>query len=108
MRRGLRTNYLMLFPQDEIAEKQKGDRRGRSDDLVKKRNESLIDRHFFFVKHKGYNYPKCLDELEKEYFISQYTIALIIQQNNDQLKQLQAQKPAVSYFKKKYAHLNWH
>ena len=69
MLRGHRT-YLSLFQPDTpvIVIDAAPEKRGRSEALVKKRNELLLHRHYFYFKIKRVQYQVGLQALETEFF----------------------------------------
>ncbi|NOS92463.1 MAG: hypothetical protein HOP30_11110 [Cyclobacteriaceae bacterium] len=91
--------------------------KGRSKELVDKRNECLIHRYWYYGnfpvkldnKVEGkLSYPSILNILQEEFFInSEHTIPQIIDECYDQLTELRAHKPGKDYFRKKYPHLVW-
>ena len=108
MLRGHRT-YLSLFQSESPAEVLAvPEKRGRSEALVKKRNELLLHRHYFKYKIKRLQYQDGLDQLEDEFFITERTIIDIVQSDCSVLKNLKAiNPPDAKYFKRKYPFMNW-
>lgn len=82
-------------------------RRGRSEELIAARNEALVDRYYFYGKFTDKRYDAILEDLEKEFFIAQFTIQERINENFAKLSELKAHAPTKDYFKKKYPHLVW-
>jgi hypothetical protein len=82
-------------------------RKGRSPELISKRNECLVSRYYFLGKFTDNRYNKILDTLEDEFFISTVTIPEIITENYELLVELKQKQPNRDYFKKKWPHLVW-
>ena len=82
-------------------------RRGRSEDLIDKRNAALIDRYFFYGFYEKLRYDVILEKLSNEFFIAPFTIQERITDCYEQLDELRLKKPSKDYFKKKYPHLVW-
>ncbi len=107
MLRGHRT-YLSLFQNDSPAEVLAvPEKRGRSEQLIIKRNELLIHRHYFYYKIKGLQYHIGLQALESEFFLTERTIVDIVQNNHGIIKELRNLAPEIHYFKKKYPFMAW-
>lgn len=104
--RGHRT-YLNLFDEPDHPVLQKAERRGRSEQFHTRRNELLIHRYYYLVKIQGRQYQATLEQLEQELFIAQATIINNVSEERTLLKALNAQKPDVSFFKKKYPWIVW-
>lgn len=82
---------------------------GRSEDLVRKRNERLCARLYWYRLKAKYNYDDILVELQREFDISAVTISKIIQGDEwqDELIRLRQQKPGIDYFRHKYPFMRW-
>lgn len=91
--------------------------KGRSKELIAKRNECLIHRYWYYgnfpvkldSKIEGkLSYPTILNILQEEFFInSEFTIPQVIDECYDMLIALRNQKPTKEFFKKKWPHLVW-
>jgi hypothetical protein len=106
MLRGHRTAYLSLFDEPETRAIPTPERRGRSEELINKRNELILHRHYYYIKIMSRQYGVTLKALEEEFFLSQRTITDIFQQSV-LLKELNQMKPGVKYFKEKYPFMVW-
>lgn len=110
MLRGNRSIYnSLLFPEETLSATLAAppERKGRSEELINRRNELLICRYYYYVKMKGRQYEPALSALETELFISQRTIIDTVQRNAELLKQLFTTRPEISYFRTKYPWLTW-
>jgi len=82
-------------------------RKGRSEELIKERNECLVDRYYFYGSSTDKRYEAIMNDLKKEFFIETYTIQEILSENVDKLSELKKQQPQKNYFKDKWPHLVW-
>lgn len=100
------TLFDNIIFEEVIAPKE---RKGRNNSLHIKRNECLMDRYFYYAKIIGLNYPKTLEELEKEFWLCMSTIPQIMEKPDNQLylRRLKMQQPAKSFFVKKWPHFSW-
>lgn len=105
MLRGHRSVYLSLLTEDTTVKPREG--RGRSETLIKKRNEYLVCRYFYYAKVRRLQYFDALELLEQDVFICQRTIQNILQDNNDILKELSKLKPKIKYFKERFPNSVW-
>jgi hypothetical protein len=63
--------------------------KGRSKELIQKRNKKIINRYFYFTEKKRMRFDDVLRILsEEEFFISEQRIELIIRENNEYLNEL--------------------
>lgn len=108
MQLGKRTVYTSLFPQEVTAPPDETpDRKGRSEDLLLKRNLLLVSRYYYFVKLRGFQYHTTLKQLEKELFLTQRTITNILMGERAFLNELKKHNTDVPVFKKKYPFMLW-
>ena len=108
MARGDRSIFKNLFTDDNnIVKSDSKTRRGRSDELVKKRNELLIHRYYYYSKIELKQYENVLSELEKEFFLAPITIVKIVHTNIEMLKNINKSKPQKSYFKGLFPFVVW-
>lgn len=82
-------------------------RQGRSEELIKERNECLVSRYYYYGKFTDKRYEAIMNELKKEFFIETTTIEERIQENFEKLAELKKQQPQKNYFKDKWPHLVW-
>ena len=108
MQRGSRSIFQNLFNDDVATDTiALPERKGRSEELVQKRNELLVCRHYYYTRIIELQYHRCLQKLEAEFFLSQRTIIDIINNQSRLLKSINAQKPQAKYFKEKYPFIVW-
>ena len=107
--RGERSSFLSLFDNDKIVDSSLAipERRGRSEELIKERNELLVCRHYYYTRIRELQYKRTLEKLEREVFLSQTTIINIVSANNKLLRAINADKPNVKYFRDKFPFMVW-
>ncbi len=107
--RGERSSFLSLFENDKPADSSIAipERKGRSEELIKDRNELIVCRHYYYTRIKELQYHRTLERLEKEVFLSKITIINIVAANNKLLKAINADKPGVKYFREKFPFMVW-
>lgn len=98
---------MNLFDEPDQPLIKSAERRGRSEHFHNLRNELLIHRYYYLVKIQGRQYQATLEQLERELFIAQATIINNVSEERTLLRELNAQKPDISYFKKKYPWIVW-
>ena len=82
-------------------------RKGRNNSLVKKRNECLANRYFYYATFKGMCYEETIRQLVGEFFLSPSTIANLVLENSDLLQSLKKKEPSLYYFQTRWPHLKW-
>jgi hypothetical protein len=82
-------------------------RQGRSEELIKERNECLVSRYYYYGKFTDKRYDAIMNDLKKEFFIETMTIQERIQENFEILAELKKQQPSKNHFKDKWPHLVW-
>jgi hypothetical protein len=98
----------ILFDYDNESLAAKAEK-GRSKDLIAKRNELLVDRYFFYLKNFHYRYDHIIDLLSDEFFLSEVTIPKILSLSDNllYLRRLKKEPPPLKSFKEKWPHLQW-
>lgn len=105
--RGQRT-FQSLFPITDIATMTEPLRRGRSADLIDKRNEFLIDRYCYYrLYHTDLNYEAVLRIMLDQVFIAEFTQAKLVVEYASEIKQLMNQQPSLGYFRSKWPEHKW-
>lgn len=106
--RGSRSLFSNLFQEETSALLVSApEKKGRSEVLVNKRNELLVCRYYYHIKIMGKQYVPTLKILEEEIFLTQRTITDALQKQQPLLKEMQATKPDVKYFRNKYPWMVW-
>lgn len=103
--RGTLTLFANLLP--EQAPAQPGKHKGRSAELIDKRNECLINRYVYYLKYSELRYSSILQRLSTEFFLSTVTIPDILADNADKVKELNKETPPKNSLSKLWPHLQW-
>jgi hypothetical protein len=110
--RGINTLFNDLFLEEPstvcVAEKKQ---KGRSPDLISRRNECMLDRYFFYLIRRP-NYVVLLETISNEFFLSMVTIPDIVDENYDYITDLRKQfadnpEKVKKVFAGKWPHLVW-
>lgn len=105
--RGERSIFLSLFNDNVKQITTAPERKGRSEDLLNKRNELLVCRHYYYTRIMELQYQRTLEKLENELYLSQRTIIDIINNNHKLLSSINSQKPAAKYFRTRFPFMVW-
>ncbi len=81
--------------------------KGRNNALLRKRNECLSARFYYYgqVKHKCFE--DTVRSLVNEFYLSPNTVCNIIREHAAYVQHLKQQAPTTSYFQNRWAHLRW-
>ena len=102
--RGSNTLFNDIFTETPVAKPVKG----RSADLIEKRNDLVIHRYVFLCEIKPrLSYEQVITMLSDELFLSIVTIPEIISDNRGKIQVLRKQVPTRNYYSKKYPHIVW-
>src|SRR5690606_10612245 len=71
------------------------------------RNNLLAHRFYYYDAIKGLKSERCLEELEKEFFLSQRRLIDLIYEIGDLITEVRQQRPSVRELEKMYPWLNW-
>jgi hypothetical protein len=82
---------------------------GRSRELISRRDERLVYRHYYYLRICKKRYDEIITLLSVEFDLSGYTIVERLQlENNFQLlKQITAQQPSLAALRKLYPWMVW-
>lgn len=105
MQRGSKSLFVELFENDTPARNPEG--RGRSEQLIERRNELLICRYYYYMAIHNKRYDWTLQTLEGELFLSQRRIIDVMEQERAQLTKLRKEHPDTGYFKRKFPFFSW-
>jgi len=81
-------------------------KKGRSADLIARRNELLVHRYFYYGQQK-IRYDVILEKVGTEFFVSVHTIPDIIASHIQVLKQIKDNPPTSKELQKKWPFLVW-
>ncbi len=71
------------------------------------RNLHLAYRYYFWAEIKFMRYDKCLEYLEKEFYITDVRIIDILSDNRNSINEIVKTKPTIKDLQKIIPHLNW-
>lgn len=106
--RGSRSLYNnLLFEDDTTTTTEKNI--GRSADLISKRDEKLVHRHYYYLKIYGLQYQAILEQLSIEFDLTITTIVerLQMSDNDRLLNKLRKEKTPLQQLRKLYPFFNW-
>jgi len=103
MQRGSRLFNQLTVPQLGYAKGEKG----RNKLLISKRNNYLIYRYYYYAKIKKRTYSDTLITLSNEFFLTERTIADIIQKSSDEIIKVFKEKLNIKQLTEKIYYLNW-
>jgi len=95
------------------SSKQGKERKGRSAKFISQRNECLVDRYLYYGRLSGKRYDLIIGELSSDFFLSNSTIAELLNDNYEKLSTLKKSYQDLSeiHFKSKlrnrWPHLSW-
>jgi hypothetical protein len=106
VRRGLRIYQSLLFEESSTATPKK-ESKGRSAELIEKRDDLLLHRFYFKSKIERKIYEDALRELEAELHISKVMIQKIIQAKGEVLLTIKQQGVNKAELKQKFPWVVW-
>jgi len=73
-------------------------KKGRSGDLIKMRNYTLINMYYYYTEIKRLRYDYTIEALSRDFFISERTVQNVMKQpeNNKLLSSIYAKRPSIS------------
>jgi hypothetical protein len=105
MQRGSQSLFSHVFIEPAPTRNPEG--RGRSEELIKARNELLLHRYYYYMAIHNKRYDWALQKLESELFLSQRRIIDVMEQERALLLKLRADKPDIAYFRSKFPFMVW-
>ena len=85
----------------------KNKKKGRCIALINKRNELIYYRYYFYGKIKKLTYTDTFKALSSEFYLSERTIADIIQKSSIDINKVFKEKLSVKQLTEKFYYLNW-
>ena len=95
----------MLLESAQQQEKPK--QKGRSSTQVRRRNECLMDRYYYYSAFTDKRYELIVETLSAEFFLSIHTIPDLIQDYARHITELKQKKPTVAYFSSRWPFMKW-
>lgn len=103
--RGQQSLFAQFFGNTQIQVKEQ--QRPRNF-YMPERNKMLVYRYYFYMKIKCYQYFQCLEELEKDLFLTDVTLAKLLAANDELLtKVVTEEMPTVQQLKSMFPRYNW-
>lgn len=94
---------LSYFPKSADAKK----RKGRSEELLARRDEKLATRFYFYAHLKGLNYETTISSLVEEFDVCERVVIDRLKANQEILDELFAEKPNTTKLRRKIPHFVW-
>jgi hypothetical protein len=104
MARGQQTLFANLFETQKSAEEQKQRTRNF---YLPERNKCLVYRYYFHAEIKRSRYDDCLADLEKEFFITESRLVVVLTECSDLIRQVISERPGVKELQVLYPHFAW-
>ncbi len=82
-------------------------KKGRNENLIADRNKLLTARFYFYSSLNGLKFSKCLENLEKEFFLSQSRIADLLAAHTDYICHLETENYTTTTLKDYFPFMNW-
>ncbi|WP_333662276.1 hypothetical protein [Chishuiella changwenlii] len=82
-------------------------KKGRNEHLIADRNKLLTARFYYYSTLNGLKFSKCLENLEKEFFISQSRIADLLAQHTDYISLLEKENYSLQTLKDYFPFMSW-
>lgn len=82
-------------------------KKGRNENLIADRNKLLTARFYYYSTLNGLKFSKCLENLEKEFFISQSRITDLLAAHTDYICHLEKENFTINTLKDYFPFMNW-
>jgi hypothetical protein len=106
--RGQHTLFEEMFGKEAEEAVKLNDKQRPRNVLMPERNMLLLYRFYFLIEINRMRYDDALKQLEKEFFIVEARIVVVLSDNDDQLRKIvKEEKPDRSGLEKVYPHINW-
>jgi hypothetical protein len=104
--RGAQLLFSNLIQSDHLPQQKTSDK-GRSKDLINKRDQKLLYRYYFYAQILRKQYGDILTILSDQFDLSNVRIIVCLSDKHQELKQIFAAKPSVKELSELYPYLNW-
>jgi len=71
------------------------------------RNEHLAYRFYYYAEIKFLRYDKCLEALEREFYLTEARLVVVLSGLTDRLREITQEKPDVKTLREKIPHFSW-
>jgi hypothetical protein len=112
--RGVKIFNSILFGDDAATVPTtplKRGRPGRSEELIRRRNEFLLHRFYYKIRlvqsTQPRSYASVLKDLEPEVFLSRVMIQKIITRESDEILRIKKDKPSIQQLRARWPHIVW-
>ena len=104
----MRGKYALakLEPTPNLIPAQKS-RKGRSEELLERRNEVILYRYYYYVKIKRMRYEDIITVLGKEFFLAERTTVDLLMKSSDELSNIYKKQANENELQKLFPFLNW-
>jgi hypothetical protein len=75
--------------------------------FMPERNEALYHRYYYYVDIKRMRFDDALNQLEKEFFITNFQIRKLLTKQTDRISDLHSKKTSIKELKIKYPFFIW-
>lgn len=96
-----------LFSDKFFVETVKKDKQRPRNYFMPERDRALLHRYYFHAELNKLRYDTCLEELEKEFFLTSFTIVKILTKHTNDIDVIIEKPPTLSDLKKQYPWLTW-
>lgn len=98
-------NKLKQYTTSQTAIESRASQKGRSQDLLRRRDQKLATRFYYFTSICGLEYRQTIDHLYEEFDISEKAIVTRLRTSQQFLNELFNQQPPLHLLRKKYPYL---
>ena len=103
--RGQQSFYAIFFTEENKAVVK--DQNRPRNPYMPDRNNVLAHRWYFYAVIKNYNQPRCMKELEREFFLTSARIEVILAEIQPLLREINVTRPTAKQLDKMFPWLNW-
>ena len=98
-----------LFSSQINQELRKGERngRGRSSELIRKRDIALMSRYYFYLNNSKLRYEEIIGRLSEQFFLSGHTVVQRLSYNSEIFDRLKKEKPLPKELDKSFPYMKW-
>jgi hypothetical protein len=75
--------------------------------FMPERNQHLVYRYYYYCELKFLRYDKCLEFIEKEFYLTEARVIVVLTENRELLRSITETKPTIKDLEKKIPHFNW-
>lgn len=99
---------LRLFDVEQIvAQEEREDQRGRDPELLRKRNEHMMYRIFYYRRNAMLAREWALKKVAQEFYLTESTLGQFMEDNYELAEEVANEKPTIQELRKKYPFFRW-